>query len=154
MSEAAMTVSAARTAKNACTIVGLLGVAAMSGLNASRFPKYYATMGDMLSNLVQGVTPLAATIAAVALCVGMAAVLTKFILFLMQFVISFTVRSQDEADAMNRMGVPFHLKIKSDAETTKAGRFYYTWKWEHLLFVAAILHVIFIGRMGYFAHLG
>ncbi len=65
----------------AFTIVGLLGVAAMSGLNASRFPKYYATMGDILSNLVQGITPLAATIAAVALCVGMAAVLTKFVLF-------------------------------------------------------------------------
>ena len=154
MSEAALTVSAARTAKNACTIVGLLGVAAMSGMNASRFPKYYASMGDMLSNLVQGITPLAATIAAVALCVGMAAVLTKFILFLMQFVISFTVRSRDEADAMNRMGVPFHLRLETVDEAGKMGKFYYTWKWEHLLFVATILHARFIGRMGYFAHLG
>lgn len=154
MSEAAITVSAARTARNACTIVGLLGVAAMSGLNASRFPKYYATMGETLLNLVQGITPLAATIAAVALCVGMAAVLTKFILFLMQFVISFTVRSQDEADAMNRMGVPFHLRLEAIDEAGNKGKFYYTWKWEHLLFVAAILQVIFIGRTGYFAHLG
>lgn len=156
MSDSALTLSAARTAKNACTIVGLLSVAAISGLNATRFPKYHATMGDMLSSVVHGITPLAVTIAAVALCVGMAAFVAKFILFLMQFVISFTVRSQDqdEADAMNKMGVPFHLKIKSDAETTKAGRFHYTWKWEHLLFVATILHAIFIGRMGYFVHLG
>lgn len=154
MTEAALTVSAARTAKNACTIVGLLVAAAMSGLNASRFPTYYASMGEMLSGLVQGITPLAATIAAVALCVGMAAVLTKFILFLMQFVISFTVRSQGEADAMNRIGVPFHLRLEMVDEEGNAGKFYYTWKWEHLLFVATILQVIFIGRMGYFAHLG
>lgn len=154
MSDTITAPPAARTAKNACTIVGLLGIAAMSGLNAARFPKYYATMGDMLSSIVLGITPLAATIAAVALCVGMAAVLTKFILFLMQFVISFTVRSQDEADAMNHMGVPFHLRLEMVDETDSMGKFYFTWKWEHLLFVATILQVIFIGRMGYFTHLG
>lgn len=116
--------------------------------------QYHATMGDMLSGLVQGITPLAATIAAVALCVGMAALLTKVVLFLMQFVISFTVRTQDEADAMNRAGVPFHLRLEMVDESGNKGKFYYTWRWEHLLFLATVLSVIFIGRMGYFAHLG
>lgn len=61
---------------------------------------------------------------------------------------------QDEADAMNRMGVPFQLRLEMVDEAGNMGKFYYTWKWEHLLFVATILHVIFIRRMGYFAHLG
>lgn len=154
MSNIAMPSGAARTAKNAYTIAGILCLIAFSALGAYRFPKTYASVGDMLSGLVQGITPLAVTIVTVGATVVMAAILTKVVLFVMQFAVAFEVRTQDEADAMNRMGVPFHLKLEMVEETGNTSKFYYTWRLEYLLFVATILQVIFIGRMGYFAHLG